>query len=131
MDDKNEEYLQTLIENDELAGKYSNVITKVVNDLKHSISTGEQLDDSYLENLIIEYANDYGVNISEEDMQKIINSMNCIQNINYNFSDLEKLAENWIEHEEDFMTGLEKFEKAFMSFIEAIVNFFKSLFDID
>ena len=131
LNEENEELLQKLIENDELAGKYSNVITKTVEDLQRSISTGEQLDDAYLENLIIEYANNYGVELSQEDLDKLVESMNCIQNIDYNFDDLEKFAEQWIEHEDDFMNWLEKFEAAFMKFFGGIVEFFKNLFGIE
>lgn len=131
LNEENEELLQKLIENDELAGKYSNIITKTVEDLQHSISTGEQLDDSYLENLIIEYANDYGVELSREDLDKLVESMNCLQGIEYNFDDLEKFAEQWIEHEDEFMTWLEKFEKAFMEFFGWIVDFFKGIFGME
>lgn len=57
--------------------------------------------------------------------------MNCIQNIDYNFDDLEKFAEQWIEHEDDFMNWFEKFEAAFMKFFGGIVEFFKNLFGIE
>jgi uncharacterized protein YpuA (DUF1002 family) len=122
------------VANDELVttGKLGEEIGKdkaagLINDIKTQVVKENPKTEEEVKNIVENVINNYNINLSQEDIDKIVSLMNKINGLNLNFSDIKGQLNDVANTLKDTLASPET-QGFFATIINAIKNFFSSLF---
>ncbi|WP_446897283.1 DUF1002 domain-containing protein [Clostridium sp. LBM24168] len=122
------------VANDELmtTGEIGDKIGKdkaagLINDIKTQVVKEKPKSSEDMKQIVQNVTNNYNVNLSSEDMDKIISLMNKINGLNLNFGDIKGQLGDVADQLKGTLSSPEA-QGFFAKIIEAIRNFFSSLF---
>lgn len=100
---------------------------KIINDIKTEVVKGKPKNEGEVKNIVKNVINNYNLNLSSEDIDKIAALMNKINGLNLNFADIKDQLGQVSNQLKGVLTS-EQAQGFFAKLIAAIKSFFKTLF---
>ncbi|WP_333886753.1 DUF1002 domain-containing protein [Clostridium sp.] len=99
----------------------------LINEIKTDVVKEKPKTEGEIKNIVQNVVNNYNFNLSSEDVDKIVSLMSKINGLNLNFSELKDQLNNVTDQLKGSISS-EEAKGFFSKIIEAIKNFFSSLF---
>jgi uncharacterized protein YpuA (DUF1002 family) len=100
---------------------------KVINDIKTQVIKDKPKTEEAVKNIVLNVTNNYNLNLSNEDIDKITALMNKINGLNLNFADIKDQL-NQVSNQLKEVLSSEETKSFFTKLIDAIKSFFSKIF---
>ncbi|WP_127836747.1 DUF1002 domain-containing protein [Clostridium prolinivorans] len=100
---------------------------KVINDIKTQVIKDKPKTEEAVKNIVLNVINNYNLNLSNEDIDKITALMNKINGLNLNFADIKDQL-NQVSNQLKEVLSSEETKSFFTKLIDAIKSFFSKIF---